>query len=453
MKTKRVLSVILLVSLVLSLLSPSVLADPGEEAPFSADCKAALLVEMNTGTVLYEKNAEEKVYPASLTKIMTCMLALEYGNLTDEVTVSASALEGLDDEGSTADLVVGETMTLENLLYCMMLVSANEACTVVAEYVSGSITEFVALMNQKAQELGCTGTHFANTHGLHEEDHYTTANDLRKIVTQALKNDDFVTITSAATYTVPATNKSEERVLSSTNFLINTTVTQEYYYAKAVGVKTGYTSAAGRCVISTASQENMRLLAIVLGADSPLDENGNLIYKNFIEAARLFDYGFDNFAYAQVLSRLQPIAQVPVSLSSGPDEVVLVPEADINCLLPIDYDADKITATYVPDSQEELQAPLEQGQAVGKVVVYYDGQEIGSVNALTLTAVEGSDLAAAYHRTKTFTQTYWYLFVLLGLLVALLVFYWIIRAINTRRAKKAAMRRRRPGGNQPGGPS
>ena len=145
---------------------------------FSVAAKAALLIDLNTNRVVYEQDADERVYPASLTKIMTCLIALENGNLSDVVTVSESALADLDEDSSVAGLVVGEQMTLENLLYCMMVVSGNDACNVIAEHVAGSVTDFVRMMNQRAYELGCTNTHFNNPHGLHDESHYTTARDL-----------------------------------------------------------------------------------------------------------------------------------------------------------------------------------------------------------------------------------------------------------------------------------
>ena len=151
------------------------------EAIFKSPPKAAMLIELGSDTVLYALDMHEQNYPASLTKIMTCLLALQYGNLNDVLTVSATALENLHESGSTADLQEGEQMTLEHLLYCTMISSANEACNVIAEHISGSVEAFVELMNTTATELGCLGTHFANPHGLHDEDHYTTAYDLSLI--------------------------------------------------------------------------------------------------------------------------------------------------------------------------------------------------------------------------------------------------------------------------------
>ena len=173
---------------------------------FSVAAKAALLIDLNTNRVVYEQDADERVYPASLTKIMTCLIALENGNLSDVVTVSESALADLDEDSSVAGLVVGEQMTLENLLYCMMVVSGNDACNVIAEHVAGSVTDFVRMMNQRAYELGCTNTHFNNPHGLHDESHYTTARDLAIITQAALKSENFRQIVDTYEYKLPDDN-------------------------------------------------------------------------------------------------------------------------------------------------------------------------------------------------------------------------------------------------------
>ena len=188
---------------------------------FSVAAKAALLVDLNTGRTVYEQDADERIYPASLTKIMTCLLALENGNLSDVVTVSASALEDLDIDSSVAGLQVGEQMTLENLLYCMMVVSGNDACNVIAEHIAGSITDFVRMMNQRAYELGCLNTHFSNPHGLHDENHYTTARDLSIITQAALKSENFRQIVDTYEYQLPDDNVRQNiPKLKTTNMLI-----------------------------------------------------------------------------------------------------------------------------------------------------------------------------------------------------------------------------------------
>ena len=414
---------------------------------YEANCGAALLIELNSGTVIYGKNAEDIMYPASLTKIMTCMLAIEYGKLDDVITVSETALQGLDEAGSTAGLQPGEQLTLKDVLYCLMLSSANEACNVVAEYISSDVPSFVALMNKTAQELGCKNTHFANPHGLHESDHYTTAMDLSLITRKALGSETFREISGCAEYTVPATNLSEPRNLKTTNYLISTATVADYYYPDAIGIKTGYTSAAGRCVISRAADGNLNLLCVIMNATTDMLEDGSVRYNNFIEARKLFDYGFDNFAYAQVLTRLQPTAQVPVRYGRENKGVVLIPSKDINCVLPKDYDKTQVTTQYQLDTPE-LEAPLTQGQKVGNISVYYGGQKIGETTIETLTAVEASGTAKAFEESKNFLEEYWWLIAgLVGLIVLLLLVIWL-RLVVHRARRRRAMRKRRPGGSR-----
>ena len=199
--------------------TPPALNDFGQYLDTTVQAKAAALVELNSDTLVYGMNLDEKVYPASLTKIMTCMLALEHGNLDDIVTVSHEALQDLNAAGSSAGLLEGEQLSLRELLYCVMISSANEACNVVAEYIAGDIPSFVALMNAQAAALGMTGTHFANAHGLHDENHYTTVRDLVTLARWAWQSEQFQEFSTQTSHTVPATNKSEERVLHTTNYL------------------------------------------------------------------------------------------------------------------------------------------------------------------------------------------------------------------------------------------
>ena len=183
------------------------------DAALTLSCEAALLVELNSGTTVYEYNADQRLYPASLTKMMTCMLALEGGNLSDEITVNGSLFADMDSDASSANLVDGEVMTLEDLLYCVMVPSANDASIIVADHIGGSVEAFVDMMNAKAAELGCRDTHFANPDGLHEDDHYTTARDLAIIAQAALQNDTFRTLCGTAVHEIPDNYISDARVV------------------------------------------------------------------------------------------------------------------------------------------------------------------------------------------------------------------------------------------------
>ncbi len=483
MKKIRFFAVLSLLIAVLTLLTPLAFADeetteptkPIEELPwvqdpavwredmladapeYEANCGTALLLELNSGTVVYAKNAEETVYPASLTKIMTCMLALQYaGNRLDAmVTVSSTALEGIAEAGGEVKLKEGEQMTLRDLLYYLMVVSSNEAANVVAEYVAGSVPSFVNSMNRTAEELGCTGTHFANAHGLHDPNHYTTARDLSIITRKALANETFREIVSTPTYVVPATNLSPKQTLTTTNFLIlengknylaDNGSYYTYYYDLATGVKTGYTSAAGRCVISRATDGHMDLLVVILGADTPLMSDGSTRFNNFVEAKKLFHYGFDNFEYAQVVGGgAKPMYSVPVRFSQDKNGVVLVPSGNVNCLLPKDYDKQSISFDYVLDDANGLSAPLQAHQKVGVVRVFYNGTKIGETDLETVMSVDTDTAEKTINKIVTNSVlrkilTYWWI---LPLTIAGLILLLILRNVLYRAVRKANLRRRR----------
>ena len=270
MKIRRIVSVFLL-AVLMSILCLPPLAYADE--PLDIQAKAALLVDGSSGRVLYAKNEHEELYPASITKVTTALLvleAIERGDLRldQTVTVSASALAGQDPDGSTAGIKEGEQLTVEELLYCMLVVSANEACSILAEAVSGSVDAFVEQMNQRVQELGCVNTHYVNDSGLHDPQHYSSAWDIYLITREAMKYDEFMTIVNSKSYTVPATNLSEARELHSTNALISTWRMLGYYYSGAQGIKTGSTSDAGNCLVSSAVRGSRRLVGVVLGADT-----------------------------------------------------------------------------------------------------------------------------------------------------------------------------------------
>lgn len=459
MKFRKIISFLLVLTLLAALAMPvfateqeedteETILEDEEDGIFRSPVGSALLIETSTGTVLYEKDADEQRYPASLTKIMTCMLVLEHGNLNDIVTVSETALDGMEMGSSIGDnhLEVGEQMRLEDMLYLMMLESANEATIALAEYVSGSKENFVALMNQKAEELGCTGTHFVNPHGLHDEDHYTTANDLRKIVEKALENETFRTITNTATYALPATNFHEARTLYSTNQLINKDMGgNHFYYSKASGVKTGFTTPAGRCLITTATDDNLNLLSILLKAETMPDENGNWVYRSFPETINLCEWGFENYRISTVMSTLYPVAEIPVNMATGAETVALAPVEEVRTLIEANYDPDLVVLDVTLNS-DSVDAPVEAGQVLGTVTVSYEGEVLGSSKLAAITSVSRSEITRQASEAAAYVAENWWRW-LVGILltIAVVIIICLIllqyRRRQQRRRQVAARRR------------
>lgn len=338
----------------------------------SLDGEAILLLECGTGTMVYAKNPDAQREPASLTKLMTCLLALEHLSLDTEITVTESALADMDPDGSSSGLLAGETYTAEELLYCLMVESANDAALVLAETIGGSQEGFVQMMNDKAEALGCTGTHFANPHGLHDDDHYTTARDIARILMAALEYETFQEIYATSTYTLSSTNQQESRTIYTTDYLIDDN--SSYYDSRVVGGKTGFTTPAGRCVACIAQDETRTYLAVVLGASS-YDSAGNTVYGSFTTASALFDLGFDRLTVCEALPEWTAVDKAAVT--GGAKDATLITGSAATALLPVDYDTSLISVGY--QITRELAAPLAEDETVGTVSVLYDGVCVGQV--------------------------------------------------------------------------
>ncbi len=431
MKTKRFLSVFFL-----ALLLMGQLAVPARAAQVSdpaVQAKAALLVDRKTGAVIYALNEHDELYPASLTKIMTCLLVLEAVDegrlkLSQEVTATPTALEGLAEDGSTAGIEAGEILTVEELLYCLMVVSANEAGAILAEKISGTVESFVDRMNAKARELGCENTHFMNPHGYHDSQHYTSAWDLYLITKAALEHPMFMTICDAASHTVPATNMSDERQLNNTNFLIRSG--REYYNPDVHGVKTGSHSQAGNCLVTTAQHASMDLLCVILGADRTQDEKGIWWTYSFVYTDKLYNWAFDNFAYQTVLKEDDVAGEAPVSLSST-DHVTLRPAEAVELLLPKGVKPEDLEKT-VTLKADPAEAPIAEGDVLGSITVSLDGEELAEVDLLAFTSVEASRIRVLWRDVKNFFSTTTAK-VLLGAALVLLVIFGGWRLLFSRR--------------------
>ena len=411
---------------------------------YHANAKAALLIDLNTGRTIFEQNADEQVYPASLTKIMTCLLALENGTLSDVVTITDEAYADLVSGSSTADLQVGEQLRLEDLLYCMMVESGNEAANAVAAHIGGAIEDFVQMMNERAYALGCTHTHFMNPHGLHNDSHYTTARDLSLMVEAALKSENFRTITNTAEYTLPATNLSDERILKTTNMLIFQNSGNRYYYPKAIGIKTGYTTPAGRCVISAAKSDGMYLLGIICGAETTVLETGDIQMESFPECIRLFNYGFDNFSYVSVLSPLYPVAQVSVLNSAGAEAVAVSPKDDIQILLPNGYDESQLDVN-IELTSESVEAPVQESDVLGHATVSYNGELLAETDLLAIADVARSEFSAMKTDTAAYMQRNWWKWIVLIIVIVVLLFagLYVWASIRRRIRRRQRIEQRR----------
>lgn len=350
-------------------------ADYWPDAPETLS-PSVILMEESTGTILYEKNSDEAHYPASITKIMTTLLALENGNLSDMVTFSDDAINNTEGSGIARDY--GEQMTLEQCLYGVMLESANECAYAVAEHVGGTVENFVDMMNAKAKELGCTNTHFANPHGLQDENHYTTAHDMALIAQAAYQNETFRIIIGTKMYTIPPTNKhAEETVLRNHHDMLCTyhNANRKYLYPYCVGGKTGYTATANSTLVTYAEKDGMTLICVVMDTQSP---------NQFIDTVNLFDYAFDNF---QVLN----VSENDTNYSAE----TMVDNGNLNNIAPfVELDKDAVivlpkTAEF-SDTSSSVEYNDSDPEIAGSITYTYAGRNVGKADIKTTgVVVEG----------------------------------------------------------------
>lgn len=433
MKIKRFVSVFLLCICLSACFTPAASA---LEVP-DIRAKAALLVDVNTDAVAYAKNIHEKNYPASLTKVMTALLILEKvsGNetlLNEAVTASESAFSDTyyHADGSTAGIKAGETMTVKQLLQCMLIVSANEACNILAEWDAGSIPAFVDAMNAKAAELGCEDTHFVNPSGLHDPDHYTSAWDLYLITKAAMQYPEFMEICDSAQAVIPATNLSKERTLYTTNNLLSNWRVIGYRDKRAHGIKTGSTDAAGHCLISSAQEGDLHFVSVVMGAER-IEENGVGNLLNFSETSHLFDYGFKNFAYRTILESKEIVQEVAVSLSKT-DYVTVHPANDIEVLFPRDLDPAELERVIT--LPEAVEAPITAGQKLGTMELKDGDTSYATVDLQASNSVEADKLMVFRHDVTLFFQrpAVRIGIVVLAVLILLLVVLYLTRGRRRR---------------------
>ncbi|MBR5293860.1 MAG: D-alanyl-D-alanine carboxypeptidase [Oscillospiraceae bacterium] len=409
---------------------------------YKAKAKAALLYDLNSDSLVFAQDIDVQLFPASLTKVMTCLLTLEMEQDLDKlVTVTAEGLKGQEPGGSNIALKVGEEISVKDLLYGLMVKSGNDAASVLAVNNSGSIEAFVEVMNRRAAELGCTGTHFMNPHGLHHDEHYTTARDMARILREAMKYPLFEEIFTTKEYTVPATNLSEAREMKTTNFLIRSNGYPYVLDSRVLGGKTGNTSKAGRCLVTLSEKDGMRLISVILGAKAVYGADGYSFarYGNFEETSAMLDFAYGRFTTMQVLHPTQVAGQFAVS--GGAHNAFGAISESMAAAVPLGSDINSIRYEY--SLTGNLSAPVAKDQEIGVVRVWYENTCLAQQTLRSASAVAVEEKRQDQSQEQEDDSEGIWNSILTGILIAVAVIFVLVMALRIRAAAIRRRRRRR----------
>ena len=384
-------------------------------------CPSALLMDYRTGKILYEKNIDERRYPASLTKIMTAIIILENYKLDETAEVSYNAVMSISMGYSTANLQIGEILTIEQLLNVLMVGSSNDAAIVLAEHLSGSVEEFCKLMNSKAVELGCTNTNFVNPNGEHDENHYSTARDLSIITKYAMQNEEFRKLASTTSYQLPITNKydREDRLFTTSNALLivnNNTRADNYYYKYATGIKTGFTTPAGNCLVASANKGDLELIAIVLGGG----QTNEGLSERYVDTKNLFEYGYSNYLLRKIIQEGGIVQTIDIkNATRDTKQLDVISAKDIYVLCK----QEEKNLPVMPEVtlKENIKAPIKKGDVVGKVKYTVDG-------------IEYEENLLANNDVK---KSYWFIRILIYSFIILIILLYLDYRRRILKRKKA----------------
>ena len=380
--------------------------------PPDVTAAAAILLDAGTGEVIYEKNIGKILYPASTVKMMTAVIVLEnVADLQSEVVTSQYVIEEASGNLLIPQrMIQGEIFTVWDLLNALLLRGSNDAALALAEYTAGSVKDFVAMMNKKAVELGCTDTVFINPTGLDAPDMHTTVSDTAKIAFHASKIQIIMDITSSPRYDIPPTNKYREaRPLPNRNHFVLKGDQPQYYYEYARGISYGATEEGGDCLATVAKQNELSYLCVVMKSTAvPVSGSDAYRINCFGDARDLFEWAFSLYSYKTLLKTKEVVKTVKVRLAANSDEVTLCPDREVSVLLPQNVDIDKEIEKIVEIFEDELVAPIEKGQQLGKITFLYNGEEVGSADLLSLSEIESSYVLYVIEYIKNIVSGKWF---------------------------------------------
>ena len=430
---------------------PSVINNYADSSKvLNIDARGAILIDANTGVTIYEKNSHEKLYPASITKIMTAYLACKYGKFDDTLTASHNAIYGIGQGSSIIGIKEGEQISFLDGLYGIMMESANEVCMMVAEHIDGTVEKFVDRMNKQAQDWGCKDTHFNNPHGFHDVDHYTTPYDMSLIAFNAIKDENFSKIWGTVDHTIPANNKSPQRFLHNKDKMLKPT--SDYYYQYAIGGKTGLHDDAKNTLVTCAEKDGVKLISVVMKA--------NGYNQAYTDSKTLLDYGFsvykDNKVYtAGTYTDKIPVYQTYLSEDYNVGELNVTVAGDVSAKLPSFVSANDVKTKAVIDygkdnTANKIYAPIKEGDKVGTMEFTYKDKTIATADITASNSVESkSDKQLAemklINNVKSVLHTILNALIFIIPIVIIIIILLVVR--NNINKKKKKKRRKKSGKN------
>lgn len=390
------------------------------------NAKSAIVIDANSGDVIYAYSTDKKLPTAGLSNIMTAIVALENASLGESVEVTAEALKNVKYDQPQLGIKEGESYTLEQLLYAILLNSDNDAANAIAIHISGNLNDFVAKMNEKAESLGLSNTHFANPTGMQNAKHYSTAQDLATLARYAMKNADFKEIVKTPKYDFPPTANRGVNTILSTNHMVSRYKYPYHYYNGATGIKSGNSEDAGYCLITSAEKNKLSLISVVMGCNNTDAKDGAV---SFVDTKKMLDYVFENYQSVLLTKKGDVVYDSKVSESKHSTRLALTVEDDVYITLKNNIDADIITNEV--NIVQDLKAPIAQGDQFGTISYFYNGNKIKTVNVVAANEVKRDFIL---HIIGTVTHIIFNPIVLI-ILIAIIVLYTRARIARNRKRR------------------
>lgn len=406
------------------------------EMPSLDGATSVYLYNLTQDRVMAEKNADKVIYPASTVKLMTGLVAAEQlsDRLDEQIEVTEEMLKGVT--GNNLKIAVGEIVTVRDMFYGLLCGGNNDCAAILAHAASGSIPQFVELMNKKAKELGTKTTNYTNVSGMHSDNMVTTAYDTYLVAEAAYKVELIMEAVTTNKYEMPATNKSKMRSVYNKNYLISRYIDTTYYNSLAQGMNAGFTNQGGYCLVTSAEYNGQSYICVVMGA-----EEQNKRIRSYEIASDLIDWAFEAYSEVKVLGESSYLGEIAVTLSQDTDHVTIKPAGSLTAFLPSDIDVSKDIELLPKLNAPSLEAPVVEGQVVGFISVKYGDEVLGTVDLITTDKVERSEFLYTLQQLKSFTSQRWFIASMIALVLLTAAYIFVVASVRGRHGHRRRRRR------------